>query len=163
MNEQDQSSQTATDLLFMREAVAVGRETDNPNFKTDPADGVGAILVMDGKELARSANVVPPQLKKLLTSGELVLTPETIPAYIEHSERAAIYTAVAAERPVKGATMYSTRFPCAECARAMVWSGVERLVVARGFEGETTWRSSQEKALHILNESGVPVRYLAHD
>ena len=80
--------------------------------------------------------------------------------FIEHAERAAIFTAAAAGEPLSGATLYCTRFPCSDCARALVWFGVSRVVLAAGLTGEDKWLESQRAALKILRGSGVKVRVI---
>jgi dCMP deaminase len=79
---------------------------------------------------------------------------------IEHAERAAIFKALLAGRDLAGATIYCTRFPCSDCARAVIWAGIKRAVFPAGFAGEDRWLSAQRAALRMLRETGVKVRYL---
>ena len=48
--------------------------------------------------------------------------------WIEHAERSAIYEAARFGRPLEGATMYVTWFPCMDCARGIVETRIKALV-----------------------------------
>lgn len=48
--------------------------------------------------------------------------------WTEHAERNAIYNAVRRGVPLIGSTIYVTQMPCCDCARAIVQSGVSRVV-----------------------------------
>lgn len=155
----DKLSQTEIDRAFLSLAVEVSRRSDDPKAKKVVASGVGAIIANDKLAYVASANVIPPALKP---SIELTNpTDERRYTHIEHAERSAIFVAMANGFDVSGATMYCTRFPCADCARAVVFSGVKRFVVPKGFSGETGWVGSQRAALEILRGAGVTVRYLS--
>lgn len=47
---------------------------------------------------------------------------------IAHAEMAAICTAARRGNPIRGATMMSTTYPCHECARLIIASGIRRVV-----------------------------------
>lgn len=141
-------------------AYGVRDDTDDPKAQIVPASGVGVVIVQGRSELARSANVLPPLLKRAYEVAGKNVSEDDRYFLIEHAERAAIYKANAAGINLDGATMYGTRFPCSDCARAIVWSGIQRLVLPQGFSGEVRWLPSQRAALRILRESGVRVRYL---
>ncbi|WP_246710353.1 deoxycytidylate deaminase [Martelella soudanensis] len=44
--------------------------------------------------------------------------------WIEHAERNAIYNAARSGAALAGCTIYVNRFPCADCARAIIQSGI---------------------------------------
>jgi dCMP deaminase len=48
--------------------------------------------------------------------------------FIEHAERNAIYAFAKKEQSISGSTIYSPWFPCIECARAIVGSGITKMV-----------------------------------
>lgn len=50
-----------------------------------------------------------------------------------HAERRAIYEAGRKGIPLENATMYIRRFPCAECAKSIVESGISKLVASTDF------------------------------
>lgn len=135
--------------------------TDDPKGKIVHQSAVGAVIARDGTELVRSANVLPPPLKKHLFNNGNGVNDEDRYHLIEHAERAAIFKASAQKIELSGATIYCTRFPCSDCARAIVWAGIKRAVFAGGFAGEQRWLASQRAALRILRDSGVIVSYLS--
>jgi dCMP deaminase len=155
------SNQTEADRFFMSQAHGERAKSDDPKAKLVPQSGVGAIIVKDGEQIGRSANVLPPRLASAFKEkGALV---ENADRYfvIEHAERGAIYDALLAGHNTMGGTMYCTRFPCSDCARAIIWAGIRRAVFPGGFAGENRWLDGQRAALRMLREAGVTVRYLS--
>lgn len=74
----------------------------------------------------------------------------------EHAERNAIYTAARSGFSPKGATLVVTHFPCMDCARAIVQSGIKRVIVG----GMTTafserWRENIVRSKQLFEETGV--------
>lgn len=152
-------SQTQIDRVFLSLAVGISRNSDDPKARIVPTSGVGAVIANSHLQYVASANVIPPPLRHKVSLAD-ASDPRRY-THIEHAERAALFTAHASEFKVAGATMYCTRFPCSDCARAIVFSGICRFVVPKGFSGETGWVGSQRAALDILRVGGVTVRYLA--
>lgn len=144
----------------MSEAFTERFSTDDPKGKIVLQSAVGAVIVKNWNELSRSANVLPPELKAAMVKKGQVIEEEDRYHLIEHAERSAIFKAVRARADLSGSTIYCTRFPCSDCARAIVWAGIKRAVFAGGFAGEQRWLSSQRAALRILRDGGVTVRYL---
>lgn len=144
----------------MAEAVVEQTLTDDPKGKITSQSSVGAVIAEPTRLIARSANVLPPSLKQhYVNTAKNVMDDERYHV-IEHAERAAIFKAFQSHADMSKATIYCTRFPCSDCARAIVWSGIKRAVFASGFAGEKRWLSAQRAALKILRDSGVTVRYL---
>lgn len=150
-----------SDSYFMNEALLERIKTDDPKGKIVHQSAVGAVIEKDGNILARSANVLPPRLKNKMEDSSHKISDNDRYFIIEHAERAAIYNGLIKGQILAGATIYCTRFPCSDCARAIVWAGIKRAVFAGGFAGEQRWLESQRAALRILRDSGVTVRYLS--
>lgn len=74
--------------------------------------------------------------------------------YIEHAERNVIYAAARNGTPLTGMHMYIEWFPCVECARAIVQSGIARLYHGStdGFDIE---KYKFDKARNILESGSV--------
>ena len=85
----------------------------------------------------------------------------------EHAERNAIYKALKMGHMLRGATMYGTLFPCADCARAIVAAEITRIVVpAPGSDPirDEKWRMHYKYATKIFELSEVKVeQYLLQD
>ncbi|RPF72680.1 deaminase [Aurantiacibacter spongiae] len=154
-------NQTEADLHYLAEALGARSQTDDPKAKAFPQSGVGVVIAKGEVELARSANVLPPALAARFRHDMRGISDEERYHVIEHAERAAIYQALQKGIDLSGATLYGTRFPCSDCARAMLWAGIARAVFPSGFAGEDRWVVSQRAALHMLRHAGVTVRYLS--
>lgn len=79
--------------------------------------------------------------------------------WTEHAERNAIYTAARVGVPLLGCTMYVSLFPCMDCARAIVQSGVGRIVCEEPDLTNPRWGEDFKLATELLGEAGVEVRY----
>jgi dCMP deaminase len=147
------------DTEFLQRAFAVRKESDDPKAARVPNSAVGAILVSGNRIIAQSANVIPPRFKEG-NGHQFALQESERYHFIEHAERATLFLALLAGESLSESTLYCTRFPCSDCARAIVWFGVNRVVTAAGLGGEDRWLDSQRAALSILRGSGVKVRVL---
>lgn len=153
-------SKTQDDENYLALAFSARRNSDDPKSRFVPQSGVGAIIARDGQVIAQSANVLPPRVKARLHTEGLGIQESERYHFIEHAERAAIFSALTEGRSTEGATMYCTRYPCSDCARAIVWVGISRIVVASGLAGEQRWLEAQRAARDILRLGGVTVRVL---
>lgn len=76
-------------------------------------------------------------------------------ALVEHAERNAIYMAAARGYRLNGATMYACWAACADCARAIVQSGIARLV--RHKRPGIHWTDSIAVGDRIMRDGGVEI------
>lgn len=81
-------------------------------------------------------------------------------SWIEHAERNAIYNAAFAGIGLEGCTLYSTLFPCMDCARAIVQSGIKRLVTYQPDLSHHKWGFDYQQAMFLFHEAGTVVDYL---
>ncbi len=79
--------------------------------------------------------------------------------WTEHAERNAIYNAARIGVPLDGCTMYLPWFPCMDCARAIIQSGIRTLVALRPNLQHPQWGEDFGLSLTLLEESGVEVRW----
>lgn len=157
------SGKTEADRFFLTLALGERFYSDDPKAKEVVQSGVGAVIVGKDGVIAQSANVLPPALKSHHEAKNRNIQDSERYYFIEHAERAAIFQALTNGRELRGATLYCSRFPCSDCARAIVWAGIRRAVFATGYAGEAHWLESQRAAVHILRNAGVTVRVLAVD
>lgn len=75
--------------------------------------------------------------------------------WMEHAERNAIFLAARAGKKLKGATLASTFFPCIDCARAIVQSGITCLATTAPDYEDPVWGASFERSKTIIEEGGV--------
>jgi len=82
--------------------------------------------------------------------------------WFEHAERNAIYNAARVGTPLKGCTMYLFHLPCPDCARAIIQSGITKIIVSK--ENKLKWNSPKyhvsemyEVSTVMLQEAGVEI------
>ena len=94
---------------------------------SDPSTRTAAALVSrDGRTVLLAHNAPPPD--------EVAVTERRLErhlkyAFFEHAERRVIYEAAADGIATRGATMFASHYPCADCARAIIASGIEAVFV----------------------------------
>lgn len=78
---------------------------------------------------------------------------------IEHAERRAIYRAARYGIPLEGATLYSSWAACADCSRAIVESGITKLVRHYPPQDEAVerWLESVQLGDEIMLKGGVDI------
>lgn len=84
-------------------------------------------------------------------------------SWIEHSERNAIYNAARMGTSLDGCTLYcgSTLVgpPCVDCARALIQSGIVRVVGSLGDDNpsrwEDRWKDSMMISMEMFSEAGI--------
>jgi dCMP deaminase len=110
-----------------------------------------ALLICDGGEPITACNTFPEGVADLEWrhegDGRLV--------WMEHAERNAIFAAAKLGRATAGATVASTFFPCIDCARAIVQSGIARLLSPEPDLDDPVWGASFPRSRIILEEGGV--------
>ena len=80
--------------------------------------------------------------------------------YTEHAERNAIYSAAELGVSVKGCTMYLCWFPCPDCARAIIQSGISKLVCKSFDVQDPKWGDGFLKSKEMLVECGVELKFI---
>ena len=123
-------------------------------WSKDPSTKVGAVVVgKDRRQIAVGYNGFPPQI----ADDDRLLDREARYALTQHGERNVLDNATF---DLRGATMYSTMFPCVECAKSIVSKGVARLICPPApapLGHETDFRKTVEWAAKILAEASVEV------
>lgn len=77
--------------------------------------------------------------------------------WTEHAERNAIYNAARVGTPLDGCTLYVQGCPCADCARAIIQSGIAKVVVHKDWEDRTPpkWQEHADRSKAMFEETGV--------
>jgi dCMP deaminase len=81
--------------------------------------------------------------------------------WLEHAERNAIYNAARAGISLDGCRMYVPWFPCADCARAIIQSGLIELIASEPDFSHQKWGDDFRIATQLLKEANVRVRFMA--
>lgn len=83
--------------------------------------------------------------------------------YVEHAERNAIYNSSFNGVSLKNSICVVTLFPCADCARGIIQSGV-KMVVSKVLdfndEKSARWKDDWEISMNMFNEAGVSMMFL---
>jgi len=82
--------------------------------------------------------------------------------YTEHAERNAIYNAARNGIRLEGATIYIPFCPCVDCARAIIQSGIKRVVAGQPKQEDYERLKATfhfETSIELFYESGVIFNY----
>jgi len=123
-------------------------ESSDPNTKTS------AFLVDDnGLILAKGANTFPDNIPIL---EERLKRPDKYD-FIGCAERDVIYTAAKEGIKTLGLTMVVPWYACLECSKAIIKSGISRVVGHKTIMEQTPnrWKESIFKALRMMDEAGL--------
>lgn len=149
------------DNYFMRMAYLVASKSKDTSMKC------GCVIVGDGHSvLTTGYNGFPRHCNDEITSR--YERPEKY-AFTEHAERNSIYSAARNGVKLLNSTAYSTSFPCVDCARAIVQSGIVAVVTPTKetdpFFLESRWDDWAEsfaKSRIIMQEGYVTMREIKY-
>ena len=79
--------------------------------------------------------------------------------WTEHAERNAIYNAARIGIALEGCRIYIPWFPCMDCARAIVQSGIVEMICVEPDLSDPQWGGDFAEVPVMLRESGVRVRW----
>jgi len=79
--------------------------------------------------------------------------------WTEHAERNAIYNAAAAGSKLLGCRIYLGWYPCADCARAIIQSGIGVMICVEPDWGDKTYAADFKVVEEMLREASVEVIY----
>ena len=160
------TSNNLSDKDLLKRADSLRIKSDDPHVALGISGGVGCVIYKNGQIISESANSLPTSIDH----KDVEIKPYSPLRYdlIEHAERRAIFLALKKGKLLNSATLYCTRPPCSDCARAIAEVGISKVFLSTKISNEKTnydprekdWRSSQETALKILKLSGVKVHYI---
>ena len=121
---------------------------------------VGAVIVGPDKEIRSTGfNGFPRGVNDDIEERH---SRETGAKYIwsSHAERNAIYNAARIGTPLKGCVMYVPWFPCVDCAKAIIQSGIAEVVAYEPDITDPRWGEEFVLVFDMLREAAVTVRYM---
>lgn len=121
-------------------------------WSKDPSTKVGSVIVKDKRILSHGYNGFP----RGVSDDHRLLDRVTKYQIVVHAEVNAILNA---RVPVAGATLYSTFFPCPQCAAAIIQAGIKAVVSVRN-PSDDRHRDAISLSQKILTEAGVQWQYL---
>jgi len=122
----------------------------------DPSTQNGAILLGDnGSIIGRGINDFPVGVKRTSSRWERPLKY----SFVEHAERNAIFNAAYHGNPTLNSTLICGWAACSDCARAIIQSGISRLVRHKDASNQPSkvWKNSIELADAMLAEANVQI------
>ena len=122
------------------------------NRSKDRSTKVGAIIIGDDNErLTDGYNGFPRKINDDIDSRH---ERPVKYFYAEHAERNAIYNAARNGIRLKDSTLYVTGTPCSDCARAIIQSGIKRVVsLTIDLDSRKDWGDSMRKSLEMFEEA----------
>lgn len=139
------------DTMRMQQALLLAQDSRDPSTQN------GAVIahMIPGKAqiISSGINSFCAQVQETPERWERPLKYQ----FVEHAERNAIYNAAKHGSPIAGATLYVPFQPCIECARAIIQSGISRVVCHKTIKLNTPdhWKESLGSAESLLSEAGV--------
>lgn len=140
------------DLHFMAMCELVAKMSKDDSTK------IGAVIISADREvLSTGFNGIPRYCDDKIQSRNT--RPEKYFWY-EHAERNAVYNAAKNGIRLDGATIYCSAPSCADCARAIIQSGIRRAIFPKVHPllKREDWAGSFHSSLEMLNEAQVKVR-----
>ena len=143
------------DEWFMRMAYLVATKSKDPSTK------VGAIVVKDKRIISVGYNGMCAGVQEAVDLyPERYERPEKY-YWFEHAERNSIFSAAKFGISTDGTIMYTQGIPCADCGRAIIQSGIARVVVHKqradldtGKEREK-WNENAQRTSIMFHEANV--------
>ena len=133
------------------------------SWSEDTSRKVGCVIVGPSNEIrATGYNGFPRGVDSTMSerhardAGEKYL-------WFEHAERNSIYNAARSGTTTAGCRMYVNSFPCADCARAIVQSGITQLNTFAFDPKDEKFGRHFIVANEMLIEAGVEVKTFARD
>lgn len=121
----------------------------------DPSSKVGAAIVRDKRVLSLGYNGMPRGCEdKDMPWGKGSADPlKNKYPYVVHAELNAILNA---NKDITGSTLYVTMFPCNECAKAVIQSGIKEVIYLENkHDGEDSVKASR----FLLEKAGIKVSH----
>lgn len=141
------------DIRFLELASLIG------TWSKDPRTKVGCVITGPDREIRTTGyNGLPRGAKDDLP--ERNERPEKLLWY-EHAERNAIFNAARTGIRLENCSAYSTLCPCMDCARALIQSGIKRVITPKpDLVKYSIWADNFKKSELLFNECKVELTYL---
>lgn len=139
------------DSYFMGIAKLVRERSEDPCCK------VGACIVKDNKIISTGYNGMPSRSEHGIYPWTKCDTDPTKNKYfyVVHAELNAILNS---EKSLKGSTLYVTKFPCNECAKAIIQSGISKVIFTDDISNENLQKDDEFIATyHMFMNSYVVI------
>lgn len=145
------TSPTKWDRRFFAMAHLIG------SWSEDKSRKIGAVIVGQAQEVRSIGfNGLPRGVSGSIEHRNSKENDEKY-YWFEHAERNAIYNAARVGIATGDCEIYSTLFPCSDCLRAIVQSGITTLKTYAPPDEDAYYKRSFEVSLEIAHEAGLKV------
>lgn len=79
--------------------------------------------------------------------------------WTEHAERNAIYNAARCGISLKGCRIYLPWFPCMDCARGIIQSGITLIICRKPDLNDVKWGEDFKRVIALFDEAKITVQY----
>ena len=134
---------------------------DVAKWSKDTKKKVGAVIVDDDKRILSTGYNGIPQGCNDDDKTRYVKPKKNY--YFEHAESNAIFSCAKSGVKTKNSNMYLTWFPCDKCARAIIQSGIKKIVCYEPDYQDDYWGVRFKASREMLNESGVNIQWYADE
>jgi dCMP deaminase len=128
------------------------------SWSIDESRKIGAVIVDDRNDVISMGWNGPPRGIDD-TQERIHIRPEKYKWY-EHAERNALYNAAANGRKLVGCKIYQNMYPCADCARGIVQSGIVKVITVEPNWDDATYRDDFAVTRLMLEQAGVSVQFI---
>lgn len=147
----DQPSFTKADRVLMDRARAIAANS------TDRSRQVGCVIASrDGEIRSEGWNTVPNGCAH--TEARHARPAKYV--WTEHAERNAIYAAARNGTRLDGCTAYVPWYPCPDCARGLIQSGIARMVSFAPDYDDPQWGEGFHTVTEMLEEAGIRIDFM---
>lgn len=143
----DKATLSKWDDRFMKLAIHVAEWSKDPSTKVGAVivDGERRVVGMGYNGFPRGVNDDPSRYSVKAVKYRLVV----------HSEANAILNA---NGIVTDCTLYTTKFPCTECAKLIIQSSIARVFTPLPSQNEP-WAEDANYSMQMFNEAGVGIHF----
>lgn len=128
------------------------------SWSEDDSTKVGAVIISKDNDLKSTGWNGLPRGVNFATMPE---RPEKY-LYMEHAERNAIYNATRNGISLQDSHIYVTHFPCSDCARAIIQSGIKKVFYNKKLATEQ-WIASNNASELMFMKAGVKVCFVSDE
>ena len=123
------------------------------SWSKDPSRKIGAVAVKNRQVMATGYNGFPAGISD---DEERYDNRELKYSLVVHAEMNCIYNASKNGMSLSGSTMFVYGLPvCSECAKGIIQTGVERVVIHAHNYTEERWINSFKKTIELFSEAGI--------
>lgn len=139
------------DRHFMALAVEAAAQSRDRSRK------VGCVIVgQDDRPMSIACNNFPEGVDDKVEAR--LERPEKY-LWVEHAERNAIYKAARGGVALDGCRIYVPWYPCMDCARALIQSGIVEMICFPPDFTDPQWGEQFKRVARLLQEGGVSIRH----